>query len=103
LIIIVEPAQIPQRAEIQSKLNLGGTFFGMGRALASLTVLLFVAAILRSTFLMPDQSFRISYLSDVNDQIRALHRKIFFRSSIQVQTLSIYSWTITFSEPCLGI
>jgi hypothetical protein len=60
------------------KLNLGETFFGTTRALALLTVLLPVAAILHSIFLMPDRSLRISHLSDVNNQIRRRHSKIPF-------------------------
>jgi hypothetical protein len=59
----------------------------MAKVLASLTVLLSVAAMLHDRFFDARRSFRISYLSDVNDRIRDLHGKVFFRCSIQIQAL----------------
>jgi hypothetical protein len=41
----------------------------------------------RQTFLMPGRSFRISHMSDVNDQIRDLPRKMLFSMSDSVQPL----------------
>jgi hypothetical protein len=49
----------------------------MAKVLVSLTVLLAVAAMLHTRFFDARRSFQMSHLSDVNDQIRGLHGKVF--------------------------
>jgi hypothetical protein len=52
---------------------------------------------------IPNRLFRISPLSDVNDQIRGFDKKkIFSMIDSDSGTVSIYSLTIAFSEPHLG-
>jgi hypothetical protein len=45
------------------------------------------AAILREAVFRTHPWFRILHLCDVNGRIRGLHKKMFFRQSIQIQAL----------------
>jgi hypothetical protein len=100
LIIIVEPGPDLQSAEIPLNSISGELFSGGQGTGVAYSAFYHCGDTSCSILLMPDRSVRISQLSHGNSQVRGLHRKMFFP---MIDSDSVFSLTISFSEPCLGI